>query len=200
MLFSSITPPDEFVFAWRRGAPTNREPGTFPRSWVSCSCAPVTATAMRFAVVAQSLAATDGRSPSFSRPRSNAANKGRPGSSCGIYVTLCEAGDVAGHGGTVNQIHPVARGRGDCSGARRLERLGVRETNRGQVKPSLSILTPEILQALFPGADKVGEASGTSPRCLGLQGRSPAGLSVLNLGRDPIEGFLEPCSDPSGRC
>src|SRR6476469_9082130 len=124
MLFSSITPSDEFVFAWRRGAPEIREPGTFPRSSVSCSCARVTATAMRFVVVAQSLAATNGlRSADHAATR---PTKGRPGSSCGIYVTLCEAGDVAGHGGTVNQIHLVARGRGYCSGARRLERLGVR--------------------------------------------------------------------------
>ena len=51
----------------RRGAPKNRELGTFPRCWVSCSCAPVTATAMRFLVVAQSVAATD-RTLSFVQP------------------------------------------------------------------------------------------------------------------------------------
>ena len=51
-------------------------------------------------------------------------------------------------------------------------------------------LTPEILEALFPGADKVGEVGGIPPRRSGLQGRSPAGFSILNVGRDPIEGFL----------
>jgi hypothetical protein len=42
------------------------------------------------------MAATDRRSPSPNGPRSNAANIRRwPRSSCGIYVTFYEAGDVA---------------------------------------------------------------------------------------------------------
>ena len=51
-------------------------------------------------------------------------------------------------------------------------------------------LTPQILEALFPGADKLGEVGGTLSRRLCLKGWSPARLCVLYLGRDPVEGFL----------
>ena len=60
-------------------------------------------------------------------------------------------------------------------------------------------LTPQILEALFPGADKLGEVGGTPPAASVSKGGHRLGY-VLYLGRDPIEGFLQPSPNPSGRC
>jgi transcriptional regulator of nitric oxide reductase len=51
-------------------------------------------------------------------------------------------------------------------------------------------LTPEILEALFPGADNIGKVGGSPPAASVSRSGRQLGYLYLNLGRDAIKGFL----------
>src|SRR5580658_3165639 len=126
MLLSSITPSDEFAFMRRRGAPKNRELGTssaslgYPAPVRRSRQLPRRSSRWRKAIAAR----IDALLPSTDHAATWQQGGGL--GSLAEFMLRCVRPEIAGHDGTVDQIHLVARGRSDCSGARRLERLGVR--------------------------------------------------------------------------
>src|SRR3984893_5690698 len=163
MLLSSITPSDEFAFMRRRGAPKNRELGTSSASLGNPAPVrrsrqlPRRSSRWRKAIAARIDALL---------PSTDHAATWQQGGGLGPLaefmlrcVRLETLPDMAGQS-TKSTLWRVVVAIAAALGASNAWGLGD-EPRPGETVTQY--LTPEILQALFPGADKVGEVSGTPP-------------------------------------